>query len=566
MRKFILYIGLSLALCSCSFLDVTPSVISKETYYKTESEAKYGLAGVYGAMNNEAFYGNYYSLMIANTDDLCYFNRPSASSTALQQYKFDASDTYIYQAWTRIYAGIRNANAYMEAIKGSEFDKDEVLYTEARFLRAYYHFILAQTWGDVPLRDSEVKSHAGVMGAAKPQFEVLSWSAKEMEECLARLSDDVSLEPSRVTASIAKGILARVYLFLAGKSVEGGDKNQFFANARKYADEVIKAGKHSLNPDYSKVFIKMIMDEYDKEYHESMWEVEFYGDRTSASYWSNGRIGDVIGLQSSGSSNYSSFKCNYSYGMYDGSLRLWDLYWQTDRTEDENADKNTITDARQNWNLPPYNYSGSNNPPYGNDGSDGTTKSVASVDKSPYAYDGVTTTASPVAAPAIRNCGKYRREVEYEGVKTSKNIYTTINYPLLRYSDILLMYAEASNEIEGPTQDAYNCVKQVRDRAGIKTLPFESYNQDSFRQLIRNERGRELCFESLRKYDLIRWGIFVEEMQKYKIWSTDDRWSKNAKAGYASAIGEAVSDRHILLPIPAIELGVNNQLRQNPLW
>ena len=58
-------------------------------------------------------------------------------------------------------------------------------------------------------------------------------------------------------------------------------------------------------------------------------------------------------------------------------------------------------------------------------------------------------------------------------------------------------------------------MKAVRDRAGIKTKDISEYDQASFRELIRNERGRELCFESLRKYDLIRWGIYVEEMNNY---------------------------------------------------
>ena len=113
---------------SCSFLDLTPTVISKETFYKSEAEAKYGLAGVYGTMSNEAFYGNFYSQMIANIDDLSYFNRQPSSNTALQQYRFDAGNTYIYRAWTRIYEGIRNANAFMEAISATDLDANGQMY------------------------------------------------------------------------------------------------------------------------------------------------------------------------------------------------------------------------------------------------------------------------------------------------------------------------------------------------------------------------------------------------------------------------------------------------------
>lgn len=567
MKRILYIVAAALAVGSCNFLDLEPNIISKETFYNNEKNLKYGLAGVYGAMSSEYLYGNYYSCMISNVDDLSYFNR-ATTQFFTQTYKHTSSATEIYMAWTQLYAGIRNANAYMEAIADSEYDADHAYYTEARFLRAYYHFILAQAWGDVPLRDSEVKSHDGVMCAASSQYDVLKWCIAEMEECIESADETVDNQPSRVTKTTMQGVLARVCLFTAGESVTGGDKNALYKEAMEMSEAVIDSGKHKLNPDYSQVFINMISNEYDTDYHESMWEVEFYGDRTSASSWSNGRIGDVLGLQSTGSSGYSNFNCNYAYGQYNGSLKLWDLYWDNDRTEDETK-LPYVNDARQEWNMSPYNYSGNaNQPPYGSDGSDGKTSCDASIDKTPYVYNSVTTTTDPTTAQAIRNCGKFRREVQYEGVMTSKNLYTKVNYPLLRYSDVLLMYAEAQNEYAGsPSEKAYNCVKEVRDRAGIKTNAYSSYDNSSFREFVRNERGRELCFESIRKYDLIRWGIFVTEMNNYSKWSIDERWAKSASlAGYAAAIGEAVADRHVVLPVPAVELGVNNLLVQNPLW
>lgn len=563
INKILVVTGLCAGLSSCSFLEVEPQVICADTFYNTEKEVLYGLAGVYGVMNNEALYGNFYSQMYSNIDDLCYFNRDQGSNL-LQYHRHTAGTSQVYSIWVELYQGIRNANAFMEAVVQTSFDKDGVYYNEARFLRAYYHFLLAQAWGDVPLRDKAVTTHEEVMIAVTPQYDVLSWVASEMEECVALASEDLKDAPSRVVKTTVQGILARVYLFMAGESVKGGDKQALFTKAMNHADAVIKSGKHQLNPDYSQIFKNMIMDEYDKEYNDSMWEVDFLGDRSSAESWSNGRIGDVIGLQSSGSGNFETWACNYSYGQYDGSLKLWDLYWRTDRTDDENelAD---VTDKRQEWNMPPYNYAGNTKqPPYGSGLVSGSSK--ASIDKTPYVYDNVSTNQDPLAAPAIRNCGKYRREVIYEGQKTAKYLYTTINYPLLRYSDVLLMYAEASNEVGGVSQAAYDCVKAVRDRAGIKTRDMSEYDQNSFRELIRNERGRELCFESLRKYDLIRWGIYVEEMNKYAQWTADERWNKNTKAERAASMGTYIKPMHIVLPIPSIELGVNDLLVQNPLW
>lgn len=543
---------------SCSFLEVEPQVICSDTFYNTQEEALYGLAGVYGVMNNEAFYGNYYSLMCSNVDDLCYFNR-STTSNYTNMYKHDASATEIYAAWTEIYKGVRNANAFMEAIVETEFDKDGKLYNEARFLRAYYHFILAQAWGDVPMRPQAVTSHDKVMCAASSQYDVLSWAASEMEACV-ELADSVLVNsPSRINKYVVHGILSRVYLFMAGESVNGGDKVEFYTRAKEHAFAVINSHKFFLNPDYSKVFINMISDEYDTEYHESMWEVDFLGHRASAETWSNGRIGDLIGLQSSGSSDYMSFLCNFAYGQYDGSLKLWDLYWTSDRTLDETS-LPTVTDKRQEWNMPPYNYAGCTNTTLG-------LSIPASTEKAPYIYAGKTSFDDPVTAQAIRNCGKWRREVEYEQVMDSKRLYSGINFPILRYSDVLLMYAEASLEADNlVSQEAYGYVKAIRDRAGVKTNPYESYDVASFREFLRNERGRELCFEGIRKYDLIRWGIFVEAMKGYVKDASDQRWAGSAKSSYAAEIGRSVQPKHVVLPVPSVELGVNTLLVQNPLW
>ena len=559
---------------SCSFFEVEPQVICSETFYNTEDEVLYGLAGVYGVMSNEAFYGNYYSLMCSNIDDLSYYNRATTTNHT-QTYTHDASSTEIYAAWTEIYKGILNANAFMEAVVKSEFDKDGKYYNEARFLRAYYHFLLAQAWGDVPLKTKAATSVDDVMSPATSQYDVLKFAADEMEACVALADSLVTNAPSRVTKSAVRGILARVYLFMAGESVTGPDKPECYRKAMEHAESVIKSTRHSLNPSYSQVFINMISDEYDREYNESIWEVDFLGNRQSSDLWSNGRIGDLIGLQSSASENYTSFACNYSYAQYDGSLKLWDLYWIEDRTDTERKNHAEITDSRQAWNLPPYNYAGSTAEKYKwplEKDADGKyikekLNIPASLEKAPYVYAGYSSLDTLTVAQGGRNCGKWRREVQYEGVLDSKRLYTGINFPILRYSDVLLMYAEAALEYSGiPSQEAYDCVKAVRDRAGVATKEYSSYNVDTFRQLVRNERGREFCFEATRKYDLIRWGVFVEAMNSYYKYSTDTRWASSPKAAYAAAIGSAVQQKHVLLPIPNVEIGVNRQLKQNSLW
>lgn len=592
------------AACSaCTFLDTEPQIIPSKGYYTNETRLKYGLAGVYGALNSEELYGSYYSLQIANADDLCYFNNYNNGETRPDRYNHSAGTSVIYETWLKLYEGIKNANEYLDEAGKAEIDPEKLstdlksYLAEARFLRAFYHFLLAQAWGDVPLRSEAATSPnpVNVQIAATPQEEVLKWCVDEIEAIVYDLDEGVEQTPSRVNQTVAEGILARIYLFMAGETVdevEGLSKQEMYGKAAYWANEVIASQKHRLNESYEQVFINMIQDQYDTEFRESMWEAEFLGDRTSSTYWTNGRIGDLIGLKSqSGTTNYSEWACNYSYGYYNGSYTLWQLYWTDDRTADEAASR-TVIDKRLTWNLPGYNYRGLNNQQisYQKDGATVTAvlKQDQSMYKTPWLYknnfampeiEGLDTSVEnafdpadiiydPTIMCAVRNAGKWRRETIYENQMSAKSLYTTINFPILRYSDVLLMYAEAINEYAGaPDEQAKEAVREVRRRAGVATDESQLGGQASFRNLVRNERARELAFEGLRKWDLIRWGIFVERMHLAGTnVPTESMYLNKTITDYAAANYANVSSRHIYLPIPTKELAVNHALQQNPLW
>lgn len=618
---------LGVALSACTFLDTEPQIIPGEGYYTNETKLKYGLAGVYGPLSSEALYGNYYTLQISNADDLCYFNNYNSVDLRPDRYNHVAGTAVIYDVWLKLYQGIKNANEYIKGVEAAEIDPEDLSVSkerylaEARFLRAYYHFLLAQAWGDVPLRVESATSPNpdDVQIPATPQEEVFKWCVDEIESIHDDLNEEVDETPSRVSQTVAEGILARIYLFMAGETVadiEGLTKQDMYKKAAQWAYEVINSGKHQLNPSYEQVFINMIQDQYDLAYHESMWEAEFLGDRTSADNWTNGRIGDLIGLKSqSGTTNYSEWACNYSYGFYNGSYTLWQLYSETDRLSDDTykgSDETgddipgkMIIDKRRLWNLPGYNFQG-----YSGDHSSGGREISYTIDKvskkgvllqarsmyrTPWNYnnrfamrtieglqevEGKFDLADLVYNPdvmcAVRNAGKWRRETIYEKQMSAKNLYTTINFPILRYADVLLMFAEAVNEYNGAltdrdgqpfTKSVQEAVTEVRTRAGIQTSADQFNGQETIRELIRNERGRELAFEALRKYDLIRWGIFVDRMHNAATnIPTDNALLNRTYTTYAATTYENVSARHIYLPIPTKELAVNHALTQNPLW
>ena len=120
---------------------------------------------------------------------------------------------------------------------------------------------------------------------------------------------------------------------------------------------------------------------------------------------------------------------------------------------------------------------------------------------------------------------------------------TDVNWPVLRFADVLLIYAEALNEVNnGPTQEAYNAINQVRSRAGVPDLP-DGLDQGAFRDAVLQERAWELCFEGHRWFDLKRSGKLIEVITAY---------------------GQPIQDKHLLFPIPLREMDTNPELEQNP--
>ncbi len=575
-----IFAGFSAALLlgGCDLLEVEPNIITEETFYTSSSQAQLALNGVYGVLNSWQLYGFNLILDLNYNSDIVQYMSTTNDSMKGACFELDANSDDVYQTWTWLYKGVRNANAFLENIEGTEFDPDGKMEAQARFLRAYYYFILAQNWTDVPLRLEAVNSYSDVKCAATPQLEVLQFAVSEMEKCLETVTGDLTYAPSDVTKTTVEGILARVYLYMAGEAVKStpDQKHEYFGKAAQYAKMVIDSGQHRLNPDYSQVFINMIGDKYDKEYHESMWEADFLGDRSSPDYYGNSRWGELNGLRSSScGTNYSEMNTNFAYGLFSNTIKLWNLYMNDDRTKLE-KNLSVITDKRQEWNLPPYHYNGTGEEswlyPYGGDPSD-TRKLVAGIDKTPYYTSGAvvkdrnSTNTDATYNPGSRYCGKFRREVQYEGRKNFKCIWCGINVPLLRYSDVLLMYAEAVNEYNGePSEELYNLVLPIRERAGVATDSYSKYaSYEKFQQFIRNERARELCFEGLRKFDLLRWGIYLKSMGEVARMVGTSQWNTSVANNYLTLYGR-LSEKNNCLPIPSLELAVNTEIKQNPLW
>ena len=174
----LIILGLSITLTSCSdFFENDPyDFVTPDNFYQNEKECNQALTGIYYTLATEDVYGNRYSLMISNLDDLSFYSRNNHLG---QVYGNDhsPSNSDIYRTWAALYAGINNANLLLEKIEDASMDESRrnVIKGEARFLRAYYHFLLAQAWYEVPKRTETLDDITNAMIAATPHVEMIDW-------------------------------------------------------------------------------------------------------------------------------------------------------------------------------------------------------------------------------------------------------------------------------------------------------------------------------------------------------------------------------------------------------
>jgi hypothetical protein len=527
MKKILKYLmitaALAFTLTGCNkFLDTQPiDTLTPNAYYNTEEQLNTALIGVYDIIGQESVYGSAIFVGLGACTDEGWYAR-SALTTGMQVYNLDYSNGDVRNFWRSLYSGIERANLLIENINKPTMDsvRRSNILGQALFLRGYCHFLLVSNFGDVPLRITATSSVNNTSIPRTPTAAVYSQILKDMQEAETRVQTITAIgSSSRISKTTVQGILARVCLYMAGYPLQDRSK---YAEALAWAKKVQASGEHALRTTfdatlttnaYSQIFINHARNVYDTK--ECMWEADFFGNFTD-SYREAGRIGNGNGIAFSGS---NSAEVGFSYGFINVTGKLYNLY--------------QAADTRRDWAI------------------------------APYYYNGNTLVNWPATASVYsRNCGKWRRSFELPVSGGKNQNYTPQNFPILRYADVLLMLAEAENEVNGPTALAVSAINQIRERAGATTVTATS--KDALSQIIRDERARELCFEGLRRPDLIRWGIFIPTMKALGVQFAAD--NSNNTLSYGVLGYNNVSDRNLLFPIPAAEISVNQAMTQNPGW
>lgn len=559
MKKiYTILVLLSFITSSCEdYLNTKPiDKIGLEQYYTDEAGLTSVLYGVYDPLGSGSIYGNTLWKTLEVCTDEAYYAF-SATTTGTQVYVYDASNADVSNLWTALYVGIERANDLIANINVPKMDETirQQILGEALFLRGYYYFLLVSRFGDVPIRLTPTTSPNGVKMAKSPAADVYAQVLRDMKDAEGKVRQAKWDNSARISKTVVQGILARVYLQMAGYPLMDVAK---YADALAYSKKVIDSGERDLNVSYNtdpffnsfnetvpsipansnnayrQIFIDAGQETNDTK--EIIWEIEFKGNQTDG-YSERGGLGAQNGIAFS--NTVYTPTVGYCYGFHKCTGRLFNKY-----------DASGL-DLRRDWNLANYSLVVTNG---------AVVRSANTSKTQPYG----------------RDCAKWKRE--YEKIIPKAKNDSEIDFPLLRYADVLLMYAEADNQVNGsPSSLAIECVNKVRRRAYGRTnvsLPYPTSDaataaaatsKASFQLFIEDERMRELCFEDVRKMDLIRWNKFISTMKSVSNEIRTQTLSPSQQ--YGALGGESVGTKHLLFPIPSVETTSNPLITENnPGW
>ena len=534
--KNILLTGIAaLALASCNdYLEVdAPSAYTPDFVFSQKTEAERALNGVYAQALVNNLYGNLYqSTFILNSDvDITISSSSSHSHTSYSRFDCDAQGGDINNFWTAAYNLIEYANKFVTSAEASEFitmpeglseeeaekwepDAQMLQWVgEAKCLRAMAYHDLVVMFGDVPFKFEPTKENDFVPAVVDRET-IQKALIEDLKEAAANMSSTSSVTVEHCSKEFAQALIARIALTAGGYSLRP-DKNDvrnygtmqrpqdwqsFYQIARDYADSVITAGTHRLGNTYQSVFVnecnyQVINDD------DPIFEIPFAKNST-------GNTGYIQGP------TYSSYESKTvgSWGETKGNGRLNAFYRFLFREGD----------LRREFVNGLWYYT------YKTDASGTLVDSV--VIRNDY---------------SVHN-NKWSKLWTAEGsaLGNATTGSTGINYPYMRYADVLLMFAEADNELsETPSDEAVECLTQVHSRAfddGDAAFINEAKtSKDAFRKAVLDERKWEFAGENSRWRDLVRTNTYAEEiMYSFLRYYSVGMQNAQGLTGFEDAINE----------------------------
>ena len=516
---------------SCTDLDV--DVKSKYTEYPNDPIAIEGkMSDVYYSFR-QALGNNYNRVQTFSSDEATgvsfgtdYFDKGENIHPSIHNF-MSSDDPASY--WADLASGITKCNKIIE-----EFKETPKVAAPARLMRAFYHFILMDSYGDVPVLDHLPADNEAVVRS--PRKEVAEFIEKEVKECLPDLSDknDASTY-GKPNKWMAEALLAKLYInwgvYTCGdvtKYDAATTKNSKLDECVKYCDDIIGSGLFNLNDPYRKKF----MFDNGPQIKDFIYAMPY--DKVSAQGLLYGRYRAFRRIDDGDTEGYYGGKMGKSCaGICAMNPEFADLFCLEgdDRNDAVLKGKVFIHDAITGEETDkPYIYKGTQ----------------LELTKTITLQEGGLATLNCGATPdgwrqGYRSIKFYPNPNEY----SAYNRYQSNDVPIFRFADIILTKAEAikrgATATNGDTpQSLFN---QIRSYVHAPLL-----DHDPSLQEILDERGREFFDENWRRNDMIRFGTFESEYGFHKHSNPDARFDKTCR----------------ILPVPDDILKENTNWEQNP--
>lgn len=490
LKNTLFFFSVAIAFGSCKkYLEVEPvSSFGPDYVFGSVNNAESAVLGSYACLGGDQGYGIRLSMYYTYDNDEMMGQEGAADNERrdIAHYNTQPSNTQLANPFNQLWRGIERANICIYNIpkmdlytNGSASAKAALqkLYGEALTLRAQYYFEIIRNWGDVPAQFQPSSFDADLFKKQTDRDTLYN-------RILADLAEASSLVPwrsqagttnERITQGAVRALRARIALFRGGYSLRsqtssyGGvmarpaDYLDYYRIAKEECGIIMQhSADHSLNPSFRSVFKDALCKYLEEPNGEIIWEAGMGG----------------------GSSNFGDSKLGYYNGpRYTGTASQGNSALTIIPTYFYLFDS---TDLRRDVTCAYYNINGS------------------------------LQLAGRVMSDMVD--GKFRRD--WNPVPTSGAQYFGVNWPLIRFSDVLLMFAEADNEInQGPSGEAIAAFEKVRLRGyggNASLIGVTPADYAGFFNAVMKERSLELGGEGIRKYDLIRWNKLGERLSWVK--------------------------------------------------
>jgi hypothetical protein len=521
---------------SCNQLDLAPTNKFTEANYWTSTEkAKMVLSMAYSQMTNSDYFFNTEAL-----SDNIYEGRGSSSEKAISSGQADASNRRFDNEWKNCYEGIKTVHIFLENVDRVP-DMNETLKArmkaEARFIRAYLYFRLTTWYGDVPLFDHDITLSESKTISRTPQAEVLAFVRSELDAILPLLPAKeayADADKGRITSGAVVGLKARTYLY-----------SNDWANVVATTEKLINTtdyGKYSLFSSYEGLFLPE-----NENNSEVILDLEYVPSlRTWGNYYDFAPLS--VGARVNAMAPTQELVDDYLMTNGKKITESGSNYVESDpyKNRDPRLSATVVYHLFQ-WKKP----DGSFQTIYIKPGT--APNQTALVDE--YKGQGTNSTST----------GYYMRK--YYDPTSLAQMTSGLNLILIRYADVLLMYAEAKNELGQMNETIWNMtIRALRARAGFTdpgALVFNSsWTKSDLQDIIRRERRCELALEGLRIHDIRRWKTAEVVLNtyphgaKYGDASTDNGYIRLDKRSFNP-------NRDYLWAVPQSQKDINPNLGQN---